>query len=55
MSIDDLDVYYCYNDLWKTAQERENVHYQGIDINKLRNINGLRVDNASAKADLLIL
>ena len=31
MSIDDSDVYHCYNDLWKTAQERENAQYQGID------------------------
>ena len=25
------DVCHCYNDLWKTAQERENAQYQGID------------------------
>ena len=31
MSIDDSDVYHCYNDLWKTAQERENARYQVID------------------------
>ena len=31
MSIDDSDVYYCYNDLWKTNSERQNAAYQGID------------------------
>ena len=51
MSIDDSEVYYCYNDLWKTAKERENAHYLGIDLTKLRNVNGLRVGNASVKAD----
>ena len=27
MSIDDSDVYHCYQDLWKTARERGNAHY----------------------------
>ena len=31
MSIDDSDVFHCYNNLWKTAPERANGHYQGID------------------------
>ena len=31
MSIDDSDVFHCCNDLWKTALERANSHYQGID------------------------
>ena len=29
MSIDDSDVSGCYLDIWKTAKERENAHYQG--------------------------
>ena len=29
ISIDDSDVFHCYNDLWKTAPERANGHYQG--------------------------
>ena len=37
MSIDDSDVYHCYLDLWKTAQERANAQYQGIDSNHPRN------------------
>ena len=32
MSIDDSDVFLCYNDLWKTAPERTNGHYQRIDV-----------------------
>ena len=31
MSIDDTDVYNCYNDLCLTKQERQNMVYQGID------------------------
>ena len=30
MSLDDSDIYHCYNNLWKTAQERENAKYQGV-------------------------
>ena len=30
MSIDDSDVYHCYTDLWRTANERQNLFYQGI-------------------------
>ncbi len=50
MSIDDSDVYYCYSDLWKTAQERENAVYQGIDTSNNRNVTRLRID-AGNKAD----
>lgn len=31
-----------------TANERENTHYQGIDISTSRHVKGLRVGNASA-------
>ena len=37
MFMDDTDVYHCYNNLWKTAQERENAQYQGIDESDDRN------------------
>ena len=36
MSIDDSDGFHCYNDLWKTAPERANGHYQGIDATEAR-------------------
>ena len=42
MSIDDSDVFHCYNDLWKTASERENGHYQGIDTSGNRNTTKIR-------------
>ena len=48
MSIDDSDVYYCYQDLWKTARERENAHYQGIDTTADRNATKLRVGAGGA-------
>ena len=43
MSLYDSDVYQCYNDLWKTAQERENAQYQGIDESDNRNTTRIRV------------
>ena len=43
MSIDDSDVYGCYNDLWKTSQERANAQYQGIDTSTNQNVTKIRV------------
>lgn len=52
MSVDESDVYYCYNGLWTMAKARENAHYQGIDIIRQRNVIGLHIRNASVKADV---
>ena len=43
LSIDDSDIYGCYWDLWRTAQERSNSQYQGIDLSDDRNINRIRI------------
>ena len=43
LSIDDSDVYGCYWDLWRTAQERSNTQYQGIDLSDDRNMNRIRI------------
>ena len=43
MSIDDSDVFHCYNDLWKRTPERANGHYQGIDASDNRNTTRIRV------------
>ena len=43
MSIDDSDVFNCYNDLWKTAPEWANGHYQEIDASDNRNTTRIRV------------
>ena len=43
MSIDDSDVFHCYNDLWKTAPGRANGHYLGIDASDNRNTTRIRV------------
>ena len=44
LSIDDSDLYYCYHDLWKTANKRLHSQYQGIDTNTtIRNATRLRV------------
>ena len=57
MSIDDSDVYFCYQDLWNTARERGNAQYQGIDTTADRNATKLRVgagDAANVPADKAI-
>ena len=43
MSIEDSHVFRPYNDLWKTALERANGHYQGIDASDNRNTTRDRV------------
>ena len=43
LSIDDSDVLHCYQDLWKTAQERSNSQYQGIDLSDDSNVIRIRV------------
>ena len=48
MSIDDSDAYYCYQDLWKTAREREKAQYQGIDTTAGRNATKLCVGAGDA-------
>ena len=37
------NVLHCYNDLWKTAPERANDHYQGIDASDNRKTTRIRV------------
>ena len=48
MSIDDADIFNCYKDLWKTAQERENDQYQGIDTSNDQNVTKLRIGAGDA-------
>ena len=50
LSVDDSDVFYCYQDLWKTKQERENAQYQGIDTTTNQNATKLRLDAADGDA-----
>jgi len=50
MSIDDSDIFHCYHDLWKTAKERENAQYQGIDTTTDRNATRHRVGAGNANA-----
>ena len=37
-TLDDSDVFLCYQDLWKTSQERSNAVYQGIQSAAVRKI-----------------
>ena len=43
LSIDHSNVLGCYFDLWRMASERENGHYQGIDMSANRNTTRVRV------------
>ena len=44
MSVDDSDVFNCYGDLWKTASEKKNDQYQGIDMSGNRNTTRIHID-----------
>ena len=44
MSVDDSDVFNCYGDLWKTALERKNDQYQGIDTSGNQNTTQILID-----------
>lgn len=46
LSIDDSDIYNCYNDLWRCPGERHSMVYQGIDVSTERNVTKLRVGAA---------
>ena len=37
-TLNDADVFLCYQDLWKTSKERENAVYQGIQSEAVRRI-----------------
>ena len=52
LSIDDSNVYHCYNDLWKTASERKNDHYQGIDTSANRNATRIRINAENKDASV---
>ena len=43
LSIDYSDVFHCYQDLWKTAQERSDSQYQGIDLSDDQNMHRICV------------
>ena len=47
MSINDSDVFNYYGDLWKTASERKNDQYQGIDTSGNRNTTRIFMDAAN--------
>ena len=43
MSVDEIDVFNCYSDLWKTKKERKNDQYQGIDTSGNQNTTRIRI------------
>ena len=52
LSIDDSDVYHCYLDLWKTALERKNAQYQGVDTSAQRNVTRVRLGAGNGVANV---
>ena len=52
LSIDDSDVYHCYLYLRKTALERENAQYQGIDTSTHKNVTRLRLGAGNGVANV---
>ena len=53
MSIDDSDVFHCYNDLWKPAPERANGHYQGINASDNSNTTRIRVGAGNGESSVV--
>ena len=52
--MDDSDVFLCYQDLWKTSQERSNAVYQGIQTEAVRKIRIDAGDKGTATKDVAI-
>ena len=53
-TLDDSDVFLCYQDLWKTSQERSNAVYQGIQSAAVRKIRVDAEDKGTATKDVAI-
>ena len=43
LSVDDSDVFHCYQDLWKAPPEQANSNYHGIDVSEDRNVTRIRI------------
>ena len=53
-SLNDADIFLCYQDLWKTSKERENAAYQGIQSEAVRKIRINAGDKGANAADVAI-
>ena len=53
-TLDSSDVFLCYQDLWKTTNERSNAVYQGIQSDALRKIRINAGDKGTAAKDVAI-
>ena len=51
-TLDDSDVFLCYQDLWKTSQERSNAVYHGIQTEAVRKIRIDAGDKGTATKDV---
>ena len=53
-TLNDSDVFLCYQDLWKTSQERSNAVYQGIQTEAVRKIRIDAGDKGATTKDVAI-
>ena len=53
-TLNDSDIFYCYQDLWKTSKERENAAYQGIQTEAVRKIRINAGDKGTNAKDVAI-
>ena len=53
-TLDDSDVFLCYQDLWKTSQERSNAVFHGIQTEAVRKIRIDAGDKGTATKDVAI-
>ena len=53
-TLDDADVFMCYQDLWKTTKDRKNAAYQGIQTEAVRKIRIDAGDKGTAVKDVAI-
>ena len=51
-SLNDADIFLCFQDLWKTSKERENAVYQGIQSEAIRKIRINAGDKGSVAKDV---
>lgn len=52
-SVDNSDVFYTFDDLWKMVGEWKNAHYQGIDTSNGCNVTKFRIGAANGKATIV--
>ena len=53
-TLDNADIFLCFQDLWKTSKERENAVYQGIQSEAIRKIRINAGDKGAVAKDVAV-